>query len=484
MAAAGIHPRVRRPAGAWPSPIPGSRGCCRATSSRRTADPTDAVGRPPGHGDRAARPRAPRRLAVPELRRPPQLARPVARRGPRGRRACHARRHAGDGRPDPCRGSSSSSAPLRRPPTRPRVGQGPDAARARPATSSWPQPRRPSRTCEPALPGFRAAGDRVWEARTLNLIGPGATWHSATSTRRDQRRRAAEEIFAQRGPAPRVVITAAQPRHRSPSVGATCPAPSDSSTRRPRATPHSAMDEAKLVIDQCEAMLTAGLADEAVELVRGQARQGLPVGGRAGRAAVGPGVGRARRPVEHGAFAAERTARPALLFRRQGREWNALNAELAVLLARSADPVAACDGRVRRPTSASRLEAGGSDDAAVAWLLAGRVGLAVEAERSAELLDRAAAYRHHGLGLVRATGWHARALAARRRRTDRRACCRACRRGLEAARRAPSDARELGAAGAGDPARRRAGEPGLAARGQRAAPARCWSGANAGAPPR
>ena len=88
------------------------------------------------------------------------------------------------------------------------------------------------------------------------------------------------------------------------------------------------------------------------------------------------------------------------------------------------------DGACGRRVGAA-LESRGSDDAATAWLLAGRAALATRHEHTAAMLARAVAYRRSDAGLVRATGWQAAALL-RDIDGDRRAVLAACRRGLDA----------------------------------------------------
>lgn len=280
---------------------------------------------------------------------------------------------------------------------------------------------------EPALVAIRAAGERVWEARTLNVIGGChlALGHVAEAERAI---RAAEAIFTSEGQRLEAVITL----HNRGSIAfrqGDLPLALTLFDLAAEKYADLGMDEAKLVLERCQALLTAGLADEAVELVRDRVQKGsMPavemaelvlVQASAELAADEPG-------------ASLRSANKArVLLQRQGREWNTLNAELAVLLAKqrvgSVGPA-----MVRRAADvAARLEAGGADDAAVAWLLAGRSGLLINASSASELLGRAARYRRRDSGLVRASAWHASALA-RDARGEARRVLSACRRGLDA----------------------------------------------------
>ena len=143
------------------------------------------------------------------------------------------------------------------------------------------------------------------------------------------------------------------------------------------------------------------------------------------------------------------------LFRRQRRDGWTVRAELVVLLARHR---AGRRGRrlVDSATSvAGRLVDATPEDAAVAWLLAGRLALDAGHPHATALLDRAATYRTGASGLVRATGWQARVLR-RESESDRRGVLAACRRGLDALdeHRASLGSSEL--ARHGDSSRRRA----------------------------
>ena len=113
-------------------------------------------------------------------------------------------------------------------------------------------------------------------------------------------------------------------------------------------------------------------------------------------------------------------------FRRQGRDWFALRAELVELGA------SAVNGRPRKRAAAAassvarRLASEGSDEAAQAWLLAARLCRAT----AAASWNRASVYRTHRLPLVRATGWLAQGLA-RESAGDSRGVLTACRSGLD-----------------------------------------------------
>ena len=104
------------------------------------------------------------------------------------------------------------------------------------------------------------------------------------------------------------------------------------------------------------------------------------------------------------ALAAARLARGA--YRRHGRDWFALRAELTELRAREAGGRSGRGAGAAAVSVASRLEAEGADEAAQAWLLAARLSR-VDATHA---LRMGAGHRTHRLPLVRASGWLAHAL--------------------------------------------------------------------------
>lgn len=278
-----------------------------------------------------------------------------------------------------------------------------------------------------ALEGFRAVGDPMWEARTRNALG---LLHQAVGdlTAAEHQIRTAQRLFITLGDEAEAAFTlnnlgvVAFLRGDLPEALATL----DGADERFVAL---GLDTATLAMDRSDALLAAGLAHEAVavaatELGRGT---GLPLQRadlhlRTATAQLAAGEIRS-------ACDQARTARAAFL--RTGRTWDAALAELVVLRARERD------GRVDRrlvPAAArvaETLEAGGSADAALAWVVAGRLAGRLDRAAAAEPLARAAAHRTDRVALVRATGWLARGLD-RELAGDRRGVLLACRRGLEA----------------------------------------------------
>ena len=290
--------------------------------------------------------------------------------------------------------------------------------------------RRPTEALadlERALPGLRAADEHVWEARALNLVGLsalalGRAEHAARAVE------SAERIFVQEGQAVEAVVTL----HNRGFI-AYCSGDLPSALRLYDAAAEGyanlGEDTSRLFIDQCEALLAVGLAHEAVALANLCVANGsLPA---AVEAELLLSLSMAELAEDDPAAAAVSATRARQLFRRQQREWWVLRSELAALLARREGGAGGRRLAEEADRVGSALAERGSEEAAVAWLLAGRVAAAAGLDTASELLERAAAFRHRPSALVRATGWHARALE-RDLRDDSRGVLGACRRGLDA----------------------------------------------------
>ena len=288
------------------------------------------------------------------------------------------------------------------------------------------RPREALDDLEAALPTFRSTRDHIWEARTLNLIGLsrlrlGQTDLAAHAVQR------AEDIFEQEGQAIETVVTV-----HNRAVIAWCRGDLPGTLRLydEAANRFAALgeDHPGLVRDRCEALLAAGLVPEAIDLVTRRIALGsLPAPQEAELLLVLANALLTDDPAAADASA----SRARDLFRRQRRDGWTAQAELVVLLARHR---AGRRGRrlVDSATSvAGRLVDATPEDAAVAWLLAGRLALDAGHPQASALLDRAASYRTGASGLVRATGWQARVLR-RESESDRRGVLAACRRGLDA----------------------------------------------------
>ena len=280
---------------------------------------------------------------------------------------------------------------------------------------------------EAALPRLRSAGDRVWEARTLNVLGLG---YLALGRTQEAARTVGEayDLFVREGQDVEAVITV----HNRGYI-AYCSGDLPAALRLYDAAAERYaglhLDPRKLVSDRCDALLAAGLAEEAADLVAARVRAGslLPVEHAELMLALATAeLARGDAPAALDSAVSART-----LFRKQRREWWADHAELSVLLARHRS-----GGTGRRLVEdaeavGARLSSSGSDQAAEAWLLAGRAALARGLDSAPGLLDRAARFRSRSSALVRATGW--RALALKHDAVgDSRGVLSASRRGLEA----------------------------------------------------
>ena len=157
------------------------------------------------------------------------------------------------------------------------------------------------------------------------------------------------------------------------------------------------------------------------------------------------------------------------LIRRQGRDRDALDAELAVLRARYRSGSLVPAMVSLSAEVAAGLEAARSDDAAAAWLLAGRTALDLGSAAAPELLERASRFRKRRRDWVRATAWHASALA-RDAQADGRGVLSACRRGLDALDDHRATLGDSSRCPVATPTWRRARTPGPAARRASGAP--------------
>jgi len=277
-----------------------------------------------------------------------------------------------------------------------------------------------------ALRGARKLGDRIWEARTLEIlsllhldIGDVVAAERALVQ--------ARRIFE----AEHQDLEAVQAVHDQGYL-AFCRGdlPGALSLYEQADAAYAQWGEPPVELgeDRCKALLAAGLPNEACAVAAEQlAREGIHSVNRA-ELRLYAAMGELARGDAHAALAAARAAADS--FRRQKREVATARAELVVLGARrrtGARGAALADAAERL---AERLEVARSEDAPVAWLLAGRA--AAEAGREATpLWASAARYRRHPSGLVRATAWLAAALD-RNQRGDVRGVWHACRRGLDA----------------------------------------------------
>ncbi len=278
-----------------------------------------------------------------------------------------------------------------------------------------------------ALVGIRRSGDRVWEARALNSrglvhLGRGDVARAerdldcayALFTAEDQ---ALEAAFAvhNRG-------VTAYSRNDVPLALRLLAEAGRSYERLAHFTPD-------LAIDRSSILLAVGLTGEAVESIETALRtDALQPPKRAELLLILAGALLARGEPQH----AERHAAAAVnLFRRQRRRYWLTKARLAVAQARFAQ--GRVDGRLYRQVSmlAEELEGLRVEEASLAHLLAGRVGVGQDLDGHESHLLAAARYRRAAAPLSQVTGWLAQAMLCEARGEHRGAMA-ACTRGLEA----------------------------------------------------
>lgn len=254
-----------------------------------------------------------------------------------------------------------------------------------------------------AVPGFRQSGDAVWEARGLNLRGVLEMLRGdLAAAERDLID--ADTLFTQLAQH----LEGLHTRHNLALIQffrgelpATLAAFGDLSSQ------YLALGEPHLDLahDHAQALLVAGLSDEAVDVIEGVSawtatrpryRADLLVM----RASARLGQGR---PGE--ALADAAAARG--LFVRQQRDWWRIRADLVALQAR----IELGRGSRRAAVAlADSLAGDRSEDGVLAALLAGRELAAKDPARASTYLSRAARGRRRGNPLSRSTAWLAHAL--------------------------------------------------------------------------
>jgi len=278
-----------------------------------------------------------------------------------------------------------------------------------------------------ALRGARTLGDRVWEARTLVAM---SLLHLDTGdvVRAEGALGQALSIFKAEGQD----LEAVEALHSQGSLAfyqGDLPGALSLYDEAELAYLRWGDPPVELVEDRCQALLAAGLPDEACAAARELLASNRVHKVNRAELQLYLALGELARNDAAAALAAARSARTS--FNRQGRVLASARAELVVLSARrrtGAKGAALAEGAERL---ARRLEQARSEDAPVAWLLAGRAAADVGRDDATQLWAAAARYRRHPSGLVRATAWLAEALD-RDRRGELRGVWHACRRGLDA----------------------------------------------------
>ncbi|MFI1376060.1 CHAT domain-containing protein [Streptomyces longwoodensis] len=281
-----------------------------------------------------------------------------------------------------------------------------------------------------AIPLLRQAGDTIWTARALTLR---ATIHLALGAvdRADADFTAAERLWDTTGQdhdKADVVESRGLAAFRSGDVPLALRLLAEAQEQYARLGTPTLM----VSMRRCEVLLAAGLAPEALaeadaaiavlERSGGQPTRKAELLLIAARAALQAGDPHA---------ASARAAVAVRLFARQRRAWWEAHARLTQIEAR-----AACGrqtGRMVKDAAAvaDRLAAFNAPAAPEAWLLAGRIALALGRTADAQRhLSAAARSRHSGPPLARMTGWTARAMAAQAAGSGPGVLA-ACRRGLD-----------------------------------------------------
>ncbi len=280
-----------------------------------------------------------------------------------------------------------------------------------------------------AVPGIRRSGDRVWEARALNNRGSVLlAMGEVARAERDIAR--AEELFTSCGQR----LEAVHARHnRGVLAFLRGDLPGALARYDEAATAYGELGAASpdLVADRCEAYLVAGLSHDAVDLVtRAVEEQSLQPRYRADLELMLATAALASGDVSRSAQAARRARRR---FARQDRPRWALRCDLVLARAGFLQGVRTPAFLEELRQLAQRLEQqrSASDEAAIAWLLAGRLAAEQGLPGGRQDLARAARRRRVVSPHVRATAWLAQALD-RELAHDGRGMLRACGRGLDA----------------------------------------------------
>jgi tetratricopeptide (TPR) repeat protein len=281
-----------------------------------------------------------------------------------------------------------------------------------------------------AIGVLQRADDRVWTARALE--GRGLVYLAVgRPDRADDDFIAAGRLFAEAGQeleAVRTVLNRGVAASRSGDLPAALSLFDEAGARYQTLN----VPTSGLSLDRCDALLAAGLTNEAlaeadeairdIEQAHGLSTKKAELLLTAANCALA-----AAQPQG----AVERAQAAYRLFRSQQNGWGQAHTRLVLVQARyAAGPVS---GRLLRAANeaADRLENLGSGEATQAHLLAGRIALDLGRQAEADRhLVAAARSRRRGSAMARASGWLAEALRAEAAAEPRRMLA-ACRRGLE-----------------------------------------------------
>ena len=185
----------------------------------------------------------------------------------------------------------------------------------------------------------------------------------------------------------------------------------------------------ELVIDQSSALLSAGLASNALEITSDALeRSGLQRSTRAELLLAAATAALAADEPERGEKYAWQAQR---MFEAQRRAWWSLHSRLTQLRCQFAQGQATRQMLTKAAELGRALRAERSDEATIGYLLAGEIAARLEHGQARSLLGTAAEQRRHGSALNRSLGWLAQALACQVDGQHARSLT-ACGRGLDA----------------------------------------------------
>jgi tetratricopeptide (TPR) repeat protein len=274
---------------------------------------------------------------------------------------------------------------------------------------------------------FARSGDRVWEARVVNIRG----WTEIALGRTG----AAERDFVRAADLYRElghefeIVNLIHNRGIAAYVGGDLPRAFVLFSQAAEGLERMGEVNNDLVVDRCAAYLTGGLAQEALEVVEAAlARPNIQPRHRAELLLV-----RANAALQAGdsATAAASATAARAAFRRQQREWFEVRAQLTAISALRMAGSSTATLTAQAALLVDRMRPLRVPEFPQALLLAGRLAEERDASSSQAYYGEAGTYRRAAVGTTRAVGWLATALD-RRTRGERRGVLRACASGLDA----------------------------------------------------
>ncbi len=277
---------------------------------------------------------------------------------------------------------------------------------------------------------LRRAGDKVWTARALSSRALVYA-EVGLPVRADADFAAADRLFAETGQeveSVHVVLNRGVAAFRSGNLPAALSYLDEAASRyRPLGVPTPALS-----IDRCKVLLAAGLVGDALAEADAAVRDIERTNGRSTKKAelllIAANCALAAAQPQK---ALDRAQAAYRLHRSQQNAWGQAHTRLVLAQARYAAGLVSAQLLHEAYRAADRLEVLGSNDAAQAHMLAGRVALKLGRRNDADRHFAAAARsRRHGPAMARVGGWLSEALRAEAAGHPRRLLA-ACRRGLE-----------------------------------------------------